>query len=211
LGLVFVLYLLAGKAGLAVPFTSGNVSPVWPASGVAIAAVLLWGYEIWPGIALAAFLVNFLSPIPRLSAVGLGLGNAASALLGGYILRRLAGLEFSIARLRDVLGLIIAAIVSPTLAASAGVTVLFLAHVQPWSDFGSAWRVWWLGDAMGVLIVTPLFFAARELADSIKGAQLIELLLLSLGLLATAFAIFGRAGLGVQDDVLAFAVFPFVI
>jgi PAS domain S-box-containing protein len=211
LGLVFVLYLLAGKAGLAVPFTSGNVSPVWPASGVAIAAVLLWGYGIWPGIALAAFLVNFLSPIPRLSAVGLGLGNAASALLGGYILRRLAGLEFSIARLRDVLGLIIAAIVSPSVAASVGVTVLFLTHVQPWSDFGSAWRVWWLGDVMGVLIVTPLFFAVRELADSIKGTQLIELLVLSFGLLATAFAIFGRTGLGVQDDVLAFAVFPFVI
>src|SRR5262245_57043446 len=70
LALVFVLYLAAGKLGLAVPFTSGNVSPVWPASGVALASVLLWGYEVWPALALAAFFVNFLSPIPTVSCIG---------------------------------------------------------------------------------------------------------------------------------------------
>ena len=67
--LVFVLYLAAGKLGLSVPFTSGNVSPVWPASGVGLASGLLWGYEVWPAIALAAFFVNFLSSIPTLGAV----------------------------------------------------------------------------------------------------------------------------------------------
>src|SRR6266702_6918529 len=85
---VFVLYLSAGKLGLSVPFTSGNVSPVWPASGVALASVLLWGYEIWPGVALAAFFVNFLSQIPAISSIGIALGNTSSALLGGYLLRR---------------------------------------------------------------------------------------------------------------------------
>src|SRR5207245_2820033 len=85
---VFVLYVTAGKLGLSVPFTSGNVSPVWPASGVAIASVLLLGYEIWPGLALAAFFVNFLSPIPAISSVGIALGNTSSALLGGYLVRR---------------------------------------------------------------------------------------------------------------------------
>ena len=87
-GTVFALYLAAGKLGLSVPFTSGNVSPVWPASGVALASVLLWGYEVWPGLALAAFFVNFLSPIPVLSCIGIALGNTSSALLGGYLLRR---------------------------------------------------------------------------------------------------------------------------
>src|SRR5437868_15237681 len=70
LATVFVLYLSAGKLGLSVPFTSANVSPVWPASGVALASVLLWGYEIWPGLALAAFFVNFLSQIPTLHRNG---------------------------------------------------------------------------------------------------------------------------------------------
>src|SRR5208337_5279061 len=61
---VFAAYFVAGRIGLSVPFTSGNVSPVWPPAGIALAAILVWGYRVWPGIALAAFLVNFLSPIP---------------------------------------------------------------------------------------------------------------------------------------------------
>jgi len=71
--LVFVLaaYFVAGRIGLSVPFTSGNVSPVWPPSGIALAAILIWGDRVWPGIALAAFLVNFLSPIPHPAALGL--------------------------------------------------------------------------------------------------------------------------------------------
>ena len=67
LALVFLLYLGAGKVGLAVPFTSSNVSPVWPAAGIAVAAVLLWGVQVAPAIAFAAFFVNFLGPNSRIS------------------------------------------------------------------------------------------------------------------------------------------------
>jgi len=129
--LVFVLYLAAGKLGLSVPFTSGNVSPVWPASGVGIAAVVIWGFEIWPGIAFAAFLVN-LSTLPTLSAVGIAVGNTGSALFGGYLFSRFAKLQLSLSRLRDVLGLVIAAVASPIVAASVGLATLFLTHVQAW-------------------------------------------------------------------------------
>src|SRR5262244_4090331 len=85
--LVFALYVAGGKLGLSVPFTSGNVSPVWPASGVALASVLLWGYEVWPALALSAFSVNFLSPIPTVACIGIALGNTSSALVGGYLVR----------------------------------------------------------------------------------------------------------------------------
>ena len=77
---VFVLYLAAGKLGLAAPFTSGNVSPFWPASGIALASVLLWGYRVWPAIASAAFLVNFWSPIPTQAALGIAVGNTPGVL-----------------------------------------------------------------------------------------------------------------------------------
>jgi PAS domain S-box-containing protein len=209
--LVFGLYLGAGELGLSVPFTSGNVSAVWPASGVALAAVLVWGWEIMPGIALAAFLVNFFSPVPPMAAVGIAVGNTASALFGGYLFRRFAGLQLSLSRLRDVLGLILAAIGSPIIAASIGITTLFLTNVQAWSGVGPAWRVWWLGDAMGVLIATPLFFAKREVAGFFQRNRFVELLALSLGLMTACFTIFGHTGLSVRDDVLAFVVFPFVI
>ncbi len=211
--LVFAFYLTAGKLGLSVPFTSGNVSPIWPASGVALASVLLWGYEVWPAIALAAFLVNFFSPVSATASLGIALGNTSSALFSGYLLRRFAGFQPSLARMRDVLGLVIlAALASPIVAASIGVTTLFLTHVHAWSDFSSAWRVWWLGDAMGVLIVTPLLLTGRELVSSVRGSRLTEFVLLGAGLFATGAAIFGgRTGFGVQDDVLAFVAFPFVI
>ena len=100
------MYLATGKLGLSVPFTSGNVSPVWPASGAALASVLLWGYEVWPGLAFAAFFVNFLSPIPAMSCIGIALGNTSSALLGGYLLRRFTSERPSFEGLRDVLGLL---------------------------------------------------------------------------------------------------------
>jgi len=211
---VFALYLAAGKIGLSVPFTSGNVSPVWPASGVALASVLLWGYGVWPGLALAAFFVNFLSPIPVLSCIGIALGNTSSALLGGYLLRRFTNDRPSFERLRDVLGLIaFGAAIAPMIAASVGVTTLLLTHVRAWSGFSSAWQVWWLGDAMGVLIITPLFFATRrELTIPFKKSSLLEPFALLCGLVATCLAIFGgRLGLGMKDDALAFLAFPFVI
>ncbi len=208
--LVFALYLAAGKLGLSVPFTSGNVSPVWPASGVAIAAIVIWGFEIWPGIALAAFLVN-LSTIPTQSAVGIAVGNTAGALFGGYLFWQFAKLQLSLSRLRNVLGLVIVALAGPVVAASIGVATLFFTHVQAWTGMGPAWRVWWLGDAMGVLIVTPLFFAYREFLGTFERARLVEILVLFLGLIAALITIFGHTGLSVRDDVLAFVVFPFVI
>ena len=82
---VFVLYLAAGKLGLAAPFTSGNVSPFWPASGIALASILLWGYRVWPAIAAAAFLVNFWSPIPTQAALGIAAGNTSAALVGVFL------------------------------------------------------------------------------------------------------------------------------
>ena len=213
LAAVFLLYLAAGKLGLSVPFTSGNVSPVWPASGIALAAVLVWGYGIWPGIAAAAFLVNFWSPIPPLAALGLAVGNTSSALVGGYLLRRIAGLETSLVKLRDVLALVLlGALAGTSVAATGGTTTLFLTHVRPWSAFWTAWRVWWFGDAMGVLVVAPLFLTGWELRKSLGRTRGMELLLLLLAVIATSFAIFGRIlGVSARDDVLAFAVFPFVI
>ena len=78
---VLTAYFVAGKLGLSTPFTSNNISPVWPTVGVALSAVLLFGYRIWPAIAIAAFLVNW-SAIPHVAAVGLACGNTLAAFDG---------------------------------------------------------------------------------------------------------------------------------
>ena len=158
LDFVYVLAacVLAGEAGLAIPFTSGNVSPFWPAAGVALAATLLFGYRIWPAVALGAFIVNFFTAVPHVAALGLALGNAVGPLCGTWLLRRLPGFRPSLTRLRDVLGLVIlGAFCGTAVSATIGTTTLFLTGVNAWSSSASTWRIWWLGDAMGVLIITP--------------------------------------------------------
>jgi PAS domain S-box-containing protein len=211
LAVVFALYLGAGELGLAVPFSSANVSPVWPAAGVAVAAVLIWGMQIAPAIAFAAFLVNFLSPIPTSASVAIGLGNASGAVLAGYLLTRFSGFQISLPRLRDVLRFVmLAAVLTTTIASSVGVTALTLAHTKAWSGYGSAWRIWWLGDAMGVLVVAPLLLTGQDLLRVCRGWRVLEGCLLSITILTTSAAIFGPWA-AVHDDVMAFVVFPFVI
>src|SRR5438128_12397499 len=100
------LYILAGVIGLSVPFTADNISPVWPASGVALACLLLFGWRCWPAIYLAAFLVNFYK-LHLWAALGLAGGNTVAALAGAYLLRRIPGFQPSLTRLRDMLGLVV--------------------------------------------------------------------------------------------------------
>ncbi len=209
---VLAAYLLAGEIGLAVPFTSGNISPLWPPAGIALAAMVILGYRIWPAVALGAFIVNFFTGIPHLAAVGIALGNTVGPLCGAWFLRQLPRFQPSLTRLRDVLGMsILGALCGTAVSATVGAGVLFLTGVNAWSGFASAWLMWWLGDAMGVLIVTPLVLTFAGLM-SIRGERrLVEFACLLLGAAGSALVIFDpRLGL-MRADVFAFGVFPFVL
>src|SRR6266550_7980433 len=81
--IVFAAYFVAGKLGQATSnIRSSNLGPVWPAYGVALAAILLCGYRVWVGIVVAAFLIAFLSPVPFLTAVGQAAGATLAAMVG---------------------------------------------------------------------------------------------------------------------------------
>ena len=209
---VLVAYLVAGEIGLAVPFTSGNVSPLWPPAGVALAAMVILGYRVWPAVALGAFLVNFFTGIPHLAAAGIALGNTVGPLCGAWLLRQLPRFQPSLTRLRDVLGMsILGAFCGTAVSATVGAGVLFLTGVNAWSGFASAWLMWWLGDAMGVLIVTPLVLTFTGLTSIREERRLVELACLLLGAVGSALVIFDpRLGL-MRADMFAFGVFPFVL
>jgi len=210
--LVGLAYFVAGRLGLAVPYTSGNVSPVWPASGVALSALLLLGYRVWPGIALGALLVNLFSPIPHIAAAGLAVGNTLAALTGAFLLRRMPAFRLSLSRLIDVLQLIaLGALASPLVSASIGVATLFASHVQPWSRIPWGWFIYWLGDAMGVLLIAPFVLTLSSLRP-VHHRRIAELVILILTLTLACLVSFNDRLLGeVKHDVLAFGVFPFVI
>jgi len=206
-------YFVAGRLGLATPFTSGNVSPVWPASGIALAAILLWGYRVSPGVAAGAFLVNFWSPVPHTAALGLAAGNTLAAVTGAFLLHQIPDFHPSLSRLRDVLGLIVfAAMGSTMVSASIGVAVLFATHVHPWTNAGAAWLMYWLGDGMGVLLVAPLALTFPSLWKVRSRIGIAELTALVLLLSVACFFIFtDRTLFALKLNVLGFAVFPFVI
>src|SRR5438105_2094799 len=186
--IVFLAYFIAGKLGQATAnIRSNNLGPVWPAYGVALAAVLLLGYRVWPGIAVGAFLVAFLSPAPHLAAVGQAAGGTLAALTGAFLLRRIAKFNDSMSRLRDALALILfGALGSAMVSASIGVSVLYATHIHAYSGLGSAWLIYWLGDATGVLLVTPLVLTIPDLLKIRPWARIAELgMLLSLLSLAS--------------------------
>ena len=208
-----IAYYAAGRLGQATTaIRSGNIGPVWPAFGVALSAVLLWGYRILPGIFVGVFFLDFLSPVPAFAALGQALGATLAATTGAFCLRRRAGMGFSFSRLRDTLEMIaLGAFGSALISATIGVSVLYKTHVQGYSGIGAAWVIYWLGDATGGLLVTPLVLTSFSLLKVHPWKRRAELTVLLLLVTATSVAIFSdNILLPLKLDVLAFAVLPFI-
>lgn len=153
---VAACYFVAGRLGLSVAAQHANVTFVWPPAGLALAALLLGGYRLAPGVFLGAFLVNIFTDARWPTVLAIASGNTLEAVLGTLLLRNVLGFQYSMERLRDVLGLIVlGGLVSTTTAATIGVTSLFLEGSAPWADFSILWFEWWVGDMLGILVLTP--------------------------------------------------------
>ena len=214
LATVFIAYVIAGELGQATTkIRSGNLGPVWPAYGIALAGFLRYGYRVWPAIATSAFLVAYLSPVPALTAAGQAAGATLGAATGTLLLRRIARFDPALRRLRDALGLIVlGGVVSPLISATIGMFSLYAAGLQAYSGLGSAWLIYWLGDGTGVLLVTPLVFTLRNLWDIRSPRRIAELAALGVLLTAACVLVFGDLPfLAVRPHVLALAVLPFVM
>jgi PAS domain S-box-containing protein len=211
--IVFLAYVVAGKLGQATTnIRSGNLGPVWPASGVALAGLLAYGYRLWPAVAAGAFVVAFDSPVSALTAAGQAAGAAAEAIAGAFLLRQVANLDPTLSRLRDALALVLGAFASAIVSASIGIFSLYATRQEPYSDIGSAWLIYWLGDATGVLLVTPLVFTLPALFDIRSRRRQLELAVLLILLTATCFLVFGDLPIfPIRLHVLAFTVLPFVM
>jgi signal transduction histidine kinase/CheY-like chemotaxis protein len=207
-------YFGTAKLGLSMAFLAEQVSPVWPATGLALASALLLGYRVWPAIALGAFLANVTSDEPLGTAAGIAAGNTLEAVAGAWLLRRYGGFRVALDRPRDVAALaLMGAVGSTALGATIGVTSLCAGGLEPWSRFDTLWWVWWLGDGMGALVVAPvlLVWLGRAAPPRVRG-RAPEATVLLLGLLAVAWVVFrGRMGALFPDPALEYAVFPFVM
>ncbi|MFE9452102.1 MASE1 domain-containing protein [Streptomyces sp. NPDC006739] len=161
---VAVGYYAAGRLGLVRRLAVGGavVTPIWPPTGVAVAALLLLGLRCWPGIALGVFGVVLSLTTPGPETVGVLLGNTAAPVCAALLLRR-AGFRNELGRLRDGLALVfLGALTAMAVSATVGVGLLVLEDKLAADGFWPVWLAWWVGDAMGVLIVTPLLLLAHR-------------------------------------------------
>jgi signal transduction histidine kinase len=150
------VYFGTGRLGLSLGAASGFATLIWLPSGLAVAALFLWGTDLWPAITLGAFLVNFVTGAPLLVAVGIGVGNTLEALVCTALLKR-EEVRPALDSLHDVLVLVLLAAPSSALiSATLGVGSLSLGGVISWSAAPVTWSTWWLGDVMSLVLVTPL-------------------------------------------------------
>lgn len=205
---VAAAYFAGGRIGLLqqVVIQGAVVTPLWPPTGIALACLLWQGLRVWPGIALGACLV-ILSIGGSIDPVGFGIaaGNTLAPVCAFLLLRRVrfhVGLE----RLRDGLALVFLGGLAPMLiSATLGAGLLLLTDSMPPSGFWIVWWTWWAGDAMGVLVITPLLLVLRRARFSPDPYRWAE----AAALLASAFAV---SLLVTRTDLaLLFLVFPLLV
>ena len=152
-----VLYLACARLGLAINAVAGFATLVWPPTGIAIAALLIFGIPIWPGIFLGAFIANLTVGAPLVAALGIGTGNTLEAVAAAYLLRRAPGFTLTLESVRAAVGLIvIAAIFSTLISSTVGVISLYFGGVISETQLRTTWRAWWIGDMVGALLVAPI-------------------------------------------------------
>jgi signal transduction histidine kinase len=159
-GGVAVAYFLAAKLGLTLATVGVTVTLVWPPSGVAVAAMLLRGRRVWPGVAVGAFLANATTDASIIVALFTAVGNPLEAVVAASLLKRVRGFGPSLERTRDVVALtLLGAVVASTVGATIGVAALAVVDAVAPGAIPAAWFTWWGGDALGILLVAPLILA----------------------------------------------------
>ena len=153
---VTAAYFAAGKLGLYLAFIQPNASAVWPAAGIAIAALLVAGTVLWPAIFIGAFLVNATTAGTITTSLGIACGNTLEAVCAAFLIQRFANGTGAFDRYHCVFKAAIALLLSTVTSPSLGVTTLAAAGFVSWHNYLQVWLTWWLGDFAGAIIVTPV-------------------------------------------------------
>jgi signal transduction histidine kinase len=213
IGILTLVYFIAGKLGLQLAFLNASASAVWPPSGMALAAVLLLGYRTWPAIFLGAFLVNLTTAGNLATSVAVAAGNTLEAVCGAWLVHRFAGGTRAFERAQGVFKFALAVMASAVISATLGVTSLALGGYADWAKYMAIWLTWWLGNVTGGLVLAPLiilWFVAPN--RRWNRADALEVTLLGLLLLGLGEIVFGGwFPISAKNYPIAFLCGPIVI
>ena len=154
--------------------TPQSVTPVWPPDGIATAAVLVFGYQLLPGVFIGSFLANIwaffddrslmMSIGSVLQVVVIAIGTTAGIALGKYLFQRTIHRRNPFVRINDTYRfLLLSAALAPVINATVGVSVLCLGSRVPWELFGDNWLTWWISNVAGICIFTPALLSWYQL------------------------------------------------
>jgi len=208
-----LLYILAAKLGLSLALAVKQITTVWPPSGLALAALVIYGYRMWPGVFLGALAANLLTNEPATVATGIAIGNTLEAVIGAILVLRIVDMRKELSRLKDVIGLtVLVALISTMIAATIGTTSLALGHLLAWSGQPKAWLLWWFGDMGGDLLFAPflmVWFVGWRKLTWLNWRELIVLLISTVAVTAVIF--FGRLGYLGNHPPVPYLTLPFLI
>jgi signal transduction histidine kinase/integral membrane sensor domain MASE1 len=209
-----LIYFAAGKLGLRLAFVNASATVVWPPTGIGLAAALILGYSIWPAILLGAFLVNVTTSGAVGTSIAIAVGNTLESIVGAYLINRFAHGRHVFERADDMFTYVmLACIVSTAVSATVGVTSLTVSGLAVWADYGPIWLTWWLGDAVGALVVAPvLMLWAMNPRVRWDRSRSLEAVLLFLSALLFALTVFGQLfRIGAQHYPLEFLMLPIIV
>jgi PAS domain S-box-containing protein len=150
------VYFAVAKVGLMLASVNPSASPVWPSTGLALAATLLRGYRVWPAILVGAAVANFTTTGSLATSLVIGAGNTVEALLGAYLINRLSSGTATFQSPAGIARFALLSFLPTALCATIGVGSLLAGGLVAPSDVGVVWLTWWLGDLAGALLVTPV-------------------------------------------------------
>jgi len=207
-----VIYFAAAKFALMFAISPGYATAVWPPSGIALAALLLLGNRVWPGVWLGATLVNFTVSFSPVVPLLIATGNTLEALAGAILVRRfIVGLSCRFEHAADVFKFVAVAALSCVIAATVGVVSLTGQGSVAWLDFFPNWVTWWQGDTAGIIIMTPLLlnWSIRHpmVWSQQRLAELAALVLLCAGI---SYLVFGQGAQAASASWM-FLVLPLII
>jgi signal transduction histidine kinase/ActR/RegA family two-component response regulator len=212
IGAIAIIYFVAGKFGLFFASLNPSSSPVWPPAGIAVSAILLTGFGVWPAIFIGAFFVNFSTSGAIAASLGMASGNTLEALAGAFLIVRYAKGVKAFDRAQDFFKFVAASATASTISASFGVVSLGLSGLATSSELFRIWLVWWLGDMGGFLLVAPfLILWIESLRFPSVRRQIIEEIATLAVIAIVGVFVFGGAIPGVGNYPIGFVVIPILV
>jgi diguanylate cyclase (GGDEF)-like protein len=213
IGVLAAVYFLAGKLGLRMAFVHPSSTAVWPPTGITLTAFLVFGYRVWPGIFLGAFLTNITTAGSLLTCLGIATGNTLEGVVGAYLVSRFANGQRCFEHARDTFKFaLLAGMVSAMISATFGVTSLSLGGYARWADHKDIWLTWWLGDGAGAVLVAPLLLLWIDNPRlQWKWAKFAEMLAMLAGLVVTGQAVFCQFSSSGKNYPLEYLPIPFLV